>query len=99
MGLMEGTQLLLHRAQREDHASDEEINEATNVVIALDCFPLALDQAGAYIEETRCRFVDYLQVYQARRKELHARRGLQTTNYPDSVATTWSLSFQKVEQQ
>ncbi len=59
MGLMEGTQLLLHRAQREGRASDEEINEATNVVIALDHFPLALDQAGAYIEETRCSFVDY----------------------------------------
>jgi len=98
MGLMEGAQLLLRRAQREDHASDEEINEATNIVILLDCFPLALDQAGAYIEETGCRLVDYLHVYQHRRTELLARRGLQTTNYPDSVATTWSLSFQRVEQ-
>jgi tetratricopeptide (TPR) repeat protein/nucleoside phosphorylase len=98
MGLMEGTQFLLRRAQRFDHTSDEEINEATNVVIALDHFPLALDQAGAYIEETKCGFVDYLQIYQTHRKELLARRGLQATNYPDSVATTWSLSFHKVEQ-
>jgi tetratricopeptide (TPR) repeat protein len=98
MGLMEGTQFLLRRAQRFDHTSDEEINEATNVVIALDHFPLALDQAGAYIEETKCGFVDYLQIYQTHRKELLALRGLQATNYPDSVATTWSLSFHKVEQ-
>ncbi|MDQ2715214.1 MAG: tetratricopeptide repeat protein [Chloroflexota bacterium] len=97
MGLMEGTHLLLRRAQRFDQASDEEINEATNVVIALDHFPLALDQAGAYIEETKCGFVEYLQIYQNRRKALLARRGLQSTNYPDSVATTWSLSFQKIE--
>jgi len=98
MGLMEGTQFLLHRAQRLDHAADEEINEAGNIVIALDHFPLALDQAGAYIEETACSFVDYLKNYQIHRKELLARRGLQATNYPDSVATTWSLSFHKVEQ-
>jgi nucleoside phosphorylase/tetratricopeptide (TPR) repeat protein len=98
MGLMEGVQLLLRRGQREGCASEEEINEATNVVIALDHFPLALDQAGAYIEETRCSVEDYLHLYQDHRQALLARRGLQGSNYPDSVATTWSLSFQKVEQ-
>ena len=99
MGVLEGTQLLLRRALRFERASDEAINEATNLVIALDFFPLALDQAGAYIEETGCGLVDYLQLYQTHRKDLLARRGAQATNYPDSVATTWSLSFQKIEQQ
>ncbi|HEU5374647.1 MAG TPA: FxSxx-COOH system tetratricopeptide repeat protein [Ktedonobacteraceae bacterium] len=97
MGLVEGTYFLLHRAQRQQ-VSDEESNEATNIVIALAGFPLALDQAGAYIEETGCTFRDYLQLYQAHRHTLLARRGVQTTSYPDSVATTWSLSFQKVAQ-
>ncbi|HEU5382398.1 MAG TPA: tetratricopeptide repeat protein [Ktedonobacteraceae bacterium] len=94
---MEGIELLLHRAQRLEYASDEERNEAANVVITLDFFPLALDQAGAYIEEKGCSLGEYLQVYQIHRKVLLSRRGLQVTNYPDSVATTWSLSFQKVE--
>src|SRR5262249_6544504 len=67
-------------------------------VVALDHFPLALDQAGAYFEETGCSFSDYLQLYQERRQVLLARRGAQATHYPDSVATTWSLSFQHVEQ-
>ena len=97
MGLMEGTQFLLHRAQRLP-ATDEESNEASNVVIALDGFPLALDQAGAYIEETGCSFGDYLQLYEQHRSKMLARRGKQVTNYPDSVATTWDLSFQKIEQ-
>ncbi len=97
MGLGEGTQFLLRRAQRHD-ASDEERNEAANIVIALDGFPLALDQAGAYIEETGCGFEEYLHLYQQHRRILLARRGKQATNYPDSVVTTWSLSFQKVEQ-
>ena len=99
MGWLEGTHLLLRRAQLFEHASDEEINQAGNIVVALDHFPLALDQAGAYIEETGCGFVGYLQVYHTHRKELLARRGgPETINYPDSVMTTWSLSFQKVEQ-
>jgi tetratricopeptide (TPR) repeat protein/DNA-binding XRE family transcriptional regulator len=97
MGLMEGTQFLLQRSQRLD-ASDEERNEASNIVIALDGFPLALDQAGAYIEETGCGFGDYRQLYEQHRTRLLARRGRQATPYPDSVATTWDLSFQKVEQ-
>ncbi|HEY1351667.1 MAG TPA: FxSxx-COOH system tetratricopeptide repeat protein [Ktedonobacteraceae bacterium] len=97
MGLLEGTQFLLRRAQYQQ-PSDEEQNTATNVVIALESFPLALDQAGAFIEETHCSFDDYLQMYQTRRQDLLAQRGLQTTSYPHSVATTWSLSFQKVEQ-
>lgn len=97
MGLVEGTTFLLHRAQRLQ-ADDAERNEATNIVIALDGFPLALDQAGAYIEETECSFVDYLQLYQAHRRLLLARRGQEVVAYPASVATTWSLSFQQVQQ-
>jgi tetratricopeptide (TPR) repeat protein/transcriptional regulator with XRE-family HTH domain len=95
MGLVEGTRLLLHRAQRLQ-ADDEETNEAMNIVIALDGFPLALDQAGAYIEETGCSFGEYLALYQSHRKALLARRGRQATDYPAAVATTWSLSLQKV---
>src|SRR5581483_8304285 len=68
MGMMEATRFLLHRTQRLD-ATDEESNEAANVAIALDGFPLALDQAGAYIEETGCRFRDYLQLYHDHRRE------------------------------
>lgn len=96
MGVMEGTQLLLSRAQRLVKVTEEEINEASNLVIALAQFPLALDQAGAYIEETGCSVRDYLQIYQQHRKTLLARRGIQGLGYPEAVATTWSLSFERV---
>jgi len=98
MGFLEGTQLLLRRAQRFEHASDEEINQAGNIVVALDHFPLALDQAGAYIEETQCSLVDYLDLYRTHRQALLAQRRMPATDYPHSVATTWLLSFQKVQQ-
>ncbi len=98
MSVMEGTHLLLRRAQREESASIDEIEEATNIAVALAQFPLALDQAGAYIEETGCSLHDYFQIYQQHSYALLARRGKQVTHYSESVATTWSLSFQHIEQ-
>lgn len=99
MGLMEGTRFLLHRAQRH-HVSDEKINEAMNITITLDGFPLALEQAGAYIEGTRCGFRDYLQIYQEQHQALLTWHKKQVSSYTDTVATTQSLLLllQKVEQ-
>jgi len=64
----------------------------------LDGLPLALDQAGAYVKETPCALVDYLASYRIRRQGLLQTRGSFDQNYPASVATTWSLSFEKVSQ-
>ncbi len=73
--------------------------EAAKIVEELDGLPLALDQAGAYIEETRCGLSQYMHRFNTRRKELLQRRGRFPINHPDSVATTWSLSFQQVKQE
>ena len=63
----------------------------------MDGLPLALDQAGAYILETHCGVAGYLALYQQQRAELLKQRG-PALGHPDPVATTWSLSFQKVRQ-
>jgi tetratricopeptide (TPR) repeat protein len=60
--------------------------------------PLALDQAGAYLEETRCNLQYYLDLYKSHRAELLHHRGGLALDHPDSVATTWSLSFASIEQ-
>src|SRR5947209_5915669 len=73
--------------------------QAAEIVAALDGLPLALDQAGAYIEETRCGLSQYLNLYGTRRKELLLRRGRFPIDHPEPVAATWSLSFQQVEQE
>src|SRR5262249_37871794 len=96
--ISEGTQLLLRRARRGVAAlTPVDIDGATNVVVALAQFPLAIDQAGAYIEETGCGVRGYLDLYQHYGHELLARRCRQATGYPESVVTTWSLSFARVE--
>ena len=105
MGLEDGTLFLLKRAGllalnatlgqavvAPDHAAAEKL------VQALDGLPLALDQAGAYINETGCGVSGYLERYRAQRARLLKRRGTMVTDYPETVATTWSLSFEKVDE-
>jgi tetratricopeptide (TPR) repeat protein len=105
MGLDEGVIFLLRRTKvlapeaSIDQALKESQLQAAEIVAALDGLPLALDQAGAYIEETHCGLSQYLNLYGTRRKELLLRRGRFPIDHPASVAATWSLSFQQVEQE
>ena len=71
---------------------------AVQLTRELGCLPLALDQAGAYLEETRCGLQQYLELYQSHRADLLRHRGGLALDHPDSVATTWSLSFALIEQ-
>ncbi|MBA2396424.1 MAG: tetratricopeptide repeat protein [Ktedonobacteraceae bacterium] len=104
MGMAEATLFLLHRAgilapeASLDQAMQAHLNAAEAIAIEMDFLPLALDQAGAYIEEVGCSLSTYLNRYQTHRKELLQRRGLAPSNHPESVTTTWSLSFQTIEQ-
>ncbi len=105
MGLDEGVTFLLRRTKviapgaSLDEAMKENQAQAAEIVAVLDGLPLALDQAGAYIEETRCGLSQYLSLYGTRRKELLLRRGRFPVDHPNSVVATWSLSFQQVEQE
>lgn len=64
----------------------------------LDYLPLALEQAGAYRVAKQARFQDYLTSYRARGLTLLAQSPPVTGKYPQSVATTWLLNFEQVEQ-
>jgi TIR domain/NB-ARC domain len=100
----EGALFLLHRATILDpealleSAPKTDRDTAREIVQVMDGLPLALDQAGAYIEETSCGLLGYLQLYQAQGTRLLKERGGLVTDHPDPVATTWTLSFEKVEQ-
>jgi tetratricopeptide (TPR) repeat protein len=71
---------------------------ATQLCQELSGLPLALDQAGAYIEETQCSLQEYLDLYRSYGTELLRHRGGIVEDHPNSVATTWSLSFAAIEQ-
>jgi tetratricopeptide (TPR) repeat protein len=68
------------------------------LALALGGLPLALAQAAAYIEQTGKALADYLQLFEARRKELLERPGA-PADYPHTVAATWSLSFEQIQAQ
>jgi hypothetical protein len=64
----------------------------------LDYFPLALEQARAYIKMTGCSFKDYLYRYKISGLELLRRKGPVTGGYTESVRTTWLMNFEKIEE-
>jgi Tetratricopeptide repeat len=76
---------------------------AGELVEMLAGHPLALDQAGAYIEETSdpgicatgASFAEYRQLYQEQRRLLLQRRGELGGEHPDSIALTFEISVQK----
>jgi tetratricopeptide (TPR) repeat protein/DNA-binding XRE family transcriptional regulator len=105
----EGLVFLLHRAKILSPAnvqqmrlfatsSPTEYAAAQEVVICLGGLPLALDQVGAYIDETRCGFLGYLQRFEQQRSILLDRRGAVSTDHPQSVVSTFLLACQQVAQ-
>lgn len=103
MELQEGTEFLLRRGKllspdlSLEQADAQEKAAAEEIVRRFGGHPLALDQAGAYVEETGQRVSDYLALYQQRQATLLSRRGNVSTEHMDSVMTTFSLVFERVE--
>lgn len=109
MSQEEGINFLLKRTiPDEDEYGDEDITKRisdTELVAAqqlwkiMDGLPLALDQAGAYIQMTPCSLIEYVNLYRSHRQDLLRERGEQIPEeHPDPVATTWNVSFQQIEQ-
>src|SRR5450755_530016 len=78
-------------------ASPMEREVAIHIAQEVGGLPLALDQAGAYLEETGMDLMSYWLMYQQQRDELLKKRGGLVADHPEPVATTWSLSFQRIE--
>ncbi|HXM55941.1 MAG TPA: tetratricopeptide repeat protein, partial [Candidatus Dormibacteraeota bacterium] len=78
-------------------APDGERDAAAELVQAFGGLSLALDQAGAYVEETACGLAGYLERYRTQQRELLSRRGVQSLDHPSSVAATFALTLDQVE--
>ena len=108
----EGMMFLLRRAkvlargsareqiQQLARSAPVEYAAAGELVTHLGGLPLALDQTGAYIEETGCGFAGYLQRYTHQRLSLLNHRGSSSgAGHPQSVATTFKLAYERVERE
>lgn len=92
--------LLATRAGHESFASlaEAEQTECAQLAEKLGYLPLALEQAAAYVAQQGAGFGfgDYLRLYDAAEAELLAEGVLGSTEYPDSVITTWKATTAKL---
>jgi len=68
---------------------------ARQISMELDGLPLALDQAGSFIEETPSTLAEYLSLYSVEGNALRARRGKLSQSHP-SVTITFSMAFARL---
>jgi tetratricopeptide (TPR) repeat protein len=111
MGREEGMLFVLRRAKvLEPEAASERMHKlamsmpaeyaaAEQLVEAMGGVPLALDQAGAYIEETGCSVSTYLQRYEQQHARLLDRRGVLGGDHPHSVTATFLLASKRIERE
>jgi tetratricopeptide (TPR) repeat protein/transcriptional regulator with XRE-family HTH domain len=102
----EGMLFLLRRAKvLEPAATSEEVRQlavslpgafaaAHALVEALGGLPLALDQAGAYLEATHCSLSAYLDLFRTEQAALLRERGDGVREHPSSVWTTFTLALE-----
>lgn len=92
----ESVKFLFTRTGRDDNNAKEK-SAAAEIAEETGYLPLALEQAGAFVNAKKARFQDYLAGYRKRRLELLKESRPVTGDYPGSVATTWSINFQEVQ--
>jgi tetratricopeptide (TPR) repeat protein len=84
----ESIEFLCNRTDQEDRKAAGELADA------LGDLPLALEQAGAYMETRAKPLGEYLKAFQERRLVILAKSI--PSDYPKTVATTWNISFKAV---
>ena len=67
--------------------------QAVEIVQMMGYLPLAIEQAAAYVREVTKDFSAFLKEYQRNHKRLHTWVPAGNRQYPNSIATTWSMSF------
>lgn len=96
----DGARFLLKRTRLlppDGAAADTLMAEAMEISHQAGGLPLALEQAGSYIEETGCSLQDYSALWRDHRCQLLAERGEGSLRASDSVIEIWSLSLAELQ--
>lgn len=89
-------EFFLKRTERRDLDSSE-LNSLEELINEIDCLPLAMGTAGAYIYNMNLGFSEYLSSYRRRGLSLLEKNQVSDI-YPKSVTTTWISNFEKIGQ-
>ena len=96
MGEVDAITLLLKASDLDTSA--EHIEVAKNIVTELGCMPLAVHQAGAYIEAGRCSIHKYLQQFSLHHQTLMSDATFRgASSYDRTVYGTWDLSYKEIK--
>ena len=87
-GLPVAARFLLTRSGRRDPRA------AATLADMLGNLPLALEQAGAYIDQTGLSLAEYLRLFHLRRDQLLMRGA--PANHRQTVSATWQIVFERV---
>ena len=79
-----------------NRTDDANWQAARELAVELGGLPLALEQAAAYMQTTGDSLTGYLASFRQRRADMLVRG--KPTGYSDTVATTWALTFERLEQ-
>jgi hypothetical protein len=80
--------------------ADTEVNRASATALAatLGYLPLAIEQAAAYIDESRIGIVGYAELFEKQQLRLLRRRPSHPNSDAKTIATVWEISLRSVEQ-
>lgn len=87
---------LLSEQQQLRDASPARVKAARQLADMMKGLPLALEQVGAYIDDTDCGVLGYLDLYKDFGKKLRSRSHGVLSEYSESVASVWKISMNTV---
>ena len=93
------TEFLLERTQGKRRPKNTDADDAQALANDLDCLPLALEQAGAFISEDGCSITEYQTLWKQHDDEVITWHDQRAMKYPRSVAATWQTSFERLTEE
>ncbi|KAL1922257.1 uncharacterized protein VTP21DRAFT_9796 [Calcarisporiella thermophila] len=93
----EAMSLLLQEELETMDPQSIQYHYAHKVVVELDCMPLAIDLARAYMKTTRYTFKGYLVKFKKQRKEIYSYHDEDSANtYRHTIETVWAISLEQL---
>src|SRR5436305_1317660 len=93
----EAMQLFTECSQLSVSDSNEQYVKA--LIRSLGYLPLAIEQAGSFIQASGISVVRYIALYEANKSDLLKEKLPTNIYYHETVATTWKISFADVDRQ
>jgi len=97
--MTEEESIVLVHSFMQQNIGIKEIETLKELVKIVGYLPLALSQAGAYLNQTRIPVTQYLELHKSHEEEFLTNNNLFDSQNTASVATTWNISLEAVRKE